>query len=72
MGDKLTGDQVCLATTAAPHILPVCTYSSRRSRSLTAACRRLVQVEEMLKDVPVDANGNFKYQAFVKEFRSDA
>ena len=30
------------------------------------------QVEEMLADVPVDAEGNFKYQAFVKQFRSDA
>jgi len=26
----------------------------------------------MLADVPVDAEGNFKYQAFVKQFRSDA
>ena len=32
----------------------------------------IVQVEEMLQDVPVDANGNFKYQAFVKQFRKDA
>lgn len=32
----------------------------------------VVQVEEMLADVPVDANGNFKYQEFVKQFRSDA
>ena len=30
------------------------------------------QVEEMLQDVPVDANGNFKYVDFVKNFRSDA
>ena len=32
----------------------------------------VAQVEEMLQDVPVDGNGNFKYQAFVKQFRSDA
>lgn len=31
-----------------------------------------LQVEEMLQDVPLDGNGNFKYTDFVKQFRSDA
>jgi len=86
MGDKLTGDQVRSASTVKHaakctplgHGLanvqrpPVAShYISSMAVHLTQLPAAL-QVEDMLADVEVDANGNFKYQAFVKQFRSDA
>ena len=86
-GDQVRLPVTLTVATIASHMLaawnairapPPLRTSCRRAHvvRVAAVCsrllRRVVQVEEMLKDVPVDANGNFKYQEFVKQFRSDA